>query len=306
MRRGRLNLVLVAVAGALGVAVYLSQEKEEKGPPLTPHAPDAVTRIAIAHPGSAAIRLEKRDGGWHLTEPVAAEADEFEVSALLGMADRETKETLANVKLEELELAPPKYTITLNDTTIAIGGVEPLQYRRYVQVGETVYLVEDPPGAAFDADYADLVAKDVLRPGAEIERIALPKLALAKGADGNWALTPSDPNAGADQMQKLVDAWKGARSMWNELAKDKVKGERVVVTLKGGIAREFVVAAREPQLKLHRPDLGVNLVMSKALVDELLRLPDPPKADAKPEEANPAEAKPADGQAPGEKPDAAN
>lgn len=296
MRRGRLNLALLAIAGGLGVAVFLSQEQEEKGPPLTALAPDAITRIAISHPGAAAIRLEKQDGAWHLVEPVAGIADAFEVNAIVGLADRETQQKLDGARLAELELDPPKYTLTLNDTTIAIGGVEPLQYRRYVKVGEAVYLIEDPPGAALDADYADLVAKDVLRPGAEIERIELPKLTLARNGDGHWALTPPDPAAGADQMQKLADAWGSARAMWNELAgDDPPRGERVIVTLKGGVAREFIVAAREPQLKLYRPDLGVNLVMSKALADDLLKLPAPAPEETNAEDARPDTTKPAEG-----------
>jgi hypothetical protein len=72
--------------------------------------------------------------------------------------------------------------------------------------------------------------------------------------------------------------------MWNEMATDaKAGGERVKITLAGGATREWVVVAREPQLKLLRPDLGVTLVLSKALADELLKLPPPPepKADEK-------------------------
>jgi hypothetical protein len=285
MNRTHLNLGLLAVAAGLGVAVFLSQEKEKKGPPLTALTQGAVTRIAIAHPGASAIRLEKRDGGWFLTEPVQAEVDEFEINALLGLAEAEAKETLTGVSLPELELEPARYVITLDDTAVAFGGVEPLQYRRYVKVGETVSLIEDPPSAALDKDYADLVAKGLVPVGAEIEKIELPKLTLAK-ADGKWTLTPPDPKASADAMQALADAWKNARAMWNEQARDEaVKGDRVRLTLAGGEVREFVVAAREPQFKLQRPGLGVNFVLSKALADEMLKLQAPAKEEEKPKDA---------------------
>lgn len=285
-RRARLNAGLLAAAIGLGVAVFVANREEPAGPPLTPYKPDAIERIALEHPGAPAIRLEKKDGHWLLVEPVRAEADEFEVNALIGLADRETKLKVEGGAPKELGLEPANFTLTLNDRAIAFGGVEPLEYRRYVQLPEGTFLIEDPPGAALDKEYADLVSKDVLPKGAAIERLELPALTLAKGESG-WAMTPADPKATTDQMQKLVDGWAGARSMWNEMARDaNVAGERVKVTLQGGATRELVIAAREPQFKLHRPDLGVTLVLSKALADELLKLPPPaePKAEEKKED----------------------
>lgn len=276
MKRARLNLGLLAVAIGLGVAVYVAQQNKPAGPPLTAFKPDAVTHIAIEHPGAPAIRLEKQNGRWQLVAPVIAEADEFEINGLLALADRETKRKLEGGALKELSLDPPQFTLKLNDSVIDFGGVEPLEYHRYVKAGDGVYLIEDPPGSAMDQEYADLVSKNLLPPGVGIERIELPKLTLAKSSDGRWTVTPADPQASADAMQKLADGWNNARSMWNEMTKDApAGGERVKVTLAGGVSREFVVAAREPQLKLHRPDLGVTFVVSKALADELLRLPEP-------------------------------
>ena len=290
MKRTHLNLGLLAVAAGLGVAVFFSQKKDEPGPPLTPLKSAAVTRIAVEHPGTPAIRLEKQGGQWLLAAPVKAEVDEFEINALVGLAEAETKEKLEGAKLAELELEPPRYTITLDDTPIAFGGVEPLQYRRYVKVGEAVSLIEDPPSAALDKDYADLVAKGLFPVGAEIERIELPKLTLAK-ADGKWTLTPPDPRPGADEMQKLADAWKNARSMWNEqAAAAPARGDHVKVTLKGGEVREFVIAATDPQFKLHRPDLGVTFVLSKALADDMLKLAAPPVTQPPPAAETPAPA----------------
>ena len=285
MRRAQLNLALLVVAAGLGAAVFFSVDKDEPGPPLTALKPDAVTRIHLAHPGAPAIRLAKQDGKWRLVEPVAAEADEFEVGALTALADKEAKDKVEGGNAADFGLEPPKYTLTLDDTAIEVGTTEPLQYRRYVRVNGVVSLIEDPPSAALDKDYADLVAKALFPPDAEIARIELPKLTLARDGDA-WAVTPADPKATADAMQKLADGWKNARSMWNESGAPgaKVKGEGVKVTLKDGTVREFVVAAREPQLKLHRPDLGVNLVLSKALADELLTLPQPPPPEEKKEE----------------------
>lgn len=280
MNRSRLNLVLLVVAAGLGVGVWYSQEREEKGPPLTTLTADALTKIAIEHPGREAVRLEKRDGGWNLTAPSIARVDEFEINSLLGLVDREVKKSLDrdSIKLAELGLDPPKYTITLNDTSIGFGDVEPLDYRRYVKVGDVVSLIEDPPSAALDADYADLVAKSVLAMDAVIEKISVPGLTLARGADGKWLLTPADATATTDRMQKLVDGWKSARAMWNEMPQAvSPKGEPVVITLKGGAEQRLVLMERDPQLKFYSPDAKTVYVLSKALTDELLKLPEIPE-----------------------------
>ena len=279
MNRARLNLVLLVLASALGIGVWFSQEKEEKGPPLTALTADALTRIHIEHPGRDAIDMEKHDGLWNLSAPVVARVDEFEVSALLGLAERETKQTLEgkDITLAELGLDPPKYTIRLNDTTIGFGDVEPLQYRRYVKVGDVVSLIEDPPSAALDADYADLVAKSLFGADAQLEKISVPGMVLAKSAEGAWTIKPANPKATTDRMQKLVDGWKSARALWNEMGTDKnPKGEPVVITLAGGAERRFVLVAKEPQLKLYSPSAGVTHVLSKALEGELLQLPEIP------------------------------
>jgi hypothetical protein len=91
MNRTRLNLALMAVAAGLGGAVFFAQKAQPPGPPLTPYAADAVMRVALEHPGKPAIALEKQEGGWRITAPVQAAADEFEVNALIGLADRETR-----------------------------------------------------------------------------------------------------------------------------------------------------------------------------------------------------------------------
>ena len=290
MARNRLNLLLLLVAAGLAVAVWLGREQKEPGPPLTTLAPEAVTRIAVEHPDAPAIRLEKRGGHWYLTEPVQGEADEIEINALIGLADKETKDKVEGGAAAELGLEPAAYSVTLNDTVIEFGGVEPLQYRRYVRVAGAVSLVDDPPSAALDKDYADLVAKALLPPDAQIERLDLPKLTLARGEDGHWGVQPADPKATADAMQKLADGWNSARAMWNERAEGKIKGQRVRVTLKGGATREFVVVATEPQLKLHRPDLGVTHVLSKALAEDLLKLSQPPQEEPVAEAPAPAAA----------------
>lgn len=279
MKRSQLNLILLAVAASLGAAVFFSQQKEEKGPPLTGLSADAINMVRIEHPGAPALVLEKSGNQWNLLEPVKAAVDAIEINGVLSLAALETKSTLnaAEVKPADLGLDPPQYTVTLNDQKLELGNTEPLNFQRYIRSGAKIVLTEDPPSTALDADYSDLVSKQLLPEGAEILQIRLPGLSLGRAADGKgWTLAPENENkaASADQKQKLVDAWKNARAMWNAAELDAApQGEEILLTLKDQTLK-FLLAERDPQLVLVRPDLKVRYTLSKALADELLKLPE--------------------------------
>ena len=274
MNRSYLNLALLALVAGLGAAVWLSQKKEEQGPPLIALAPESITRIAVEHPGKPAIRLEKKDGRWELIEPVRAATDAFEVNGILAVAELDLKATLdASANKTELELDPPKYSVTFNDTRVDLGGTEPIKYRRYAASGDTIGLVDDPPSAALDADYSDLVSKAIVPEGAELQRIELPALTLEKNSDGVWS-SANAKNASTAQLAQLAESWRRARAMWNAAEPESgSSGDAVKLTLSDGRVIELRVHATDPQLIIANPALRVHYTLSKALTEELLKLP---------------------------------
>ncbi|WP_169729299.1 DUF4340 domain-containing protein [Solimonas soli] len=293
MNRMAINGALVLVVAGLAAALVFTQKKEEKGAPLTTLGADAVKAITIEHPGQPSMKLEKDGMLWKLVAPVQAATDPFEVATLVNLATQETRRTLpaSEVKLGELKLDPPQFTVTLNDQKLEFGDVEPLEYRRYVKHGDTVALIDDPSGTSVDADYSDLVAKELLPGSAEIDKIEVPGLSVARGADGkSWAATPASAAATTDALAAFVDAWQHARAMWNaRMPDDAGKGEPITLTLKDGVVN-LVLVSREPQLIIDRPDLRIRYSLSKADEDKLLKLAEPPK----PAESEPAkDARPA-------------
>lgn len=287
MKRMQLNLALVAVVAGLGAAVYFGQKQEDQATPLTPLQAEALSRIALEHPGKPPVRLQKeKDGAWKLVEPVQAETDPYEVGAITALAALPTQRRLqpGEVKLAELGLDPPAYRVRLDDQTLDFGALEPIEARRYVLTAGQVALVDDPPSSSLDADYSDLVSKSVLPAGAELVKLQLPGLSLQRSADGKtWTATPATPPAAPEAAEKLVQAWREARAMW--MAAEPAEGstgEAVTLTLKDGREIPLIVVEREPQLVLARPDLRLRYTLSKALESELLTLaaPNPPKAAA--------------------------
>lgn len=289
-----LNLGLVVVVGGLAALAWFDRETEEQGPPLTTLDREAIRQIRLEHPGQPLIRLEKQaDGGWRLIEPVAAAADRFEVSGILNLAGLETRKTLAApvANLAELGLAPPAYRVQLDDTALGLGGIETLNFRRYVLLPDgRVALVDDPPSAALDADYSDLVARELLPPAASLSRIEVPGLTVEKTAEGGWR-SPEQPAASATRLETFAAEWGKAAAMWNgAMGEVPADAGEVRLTLADGQRLRLLIAAREPQLQLVNPELRVRYSLSKALEDSLLALPPEAPAPAAEGEATAAEA----------------
>ena len=278
MNRNLLNLGLaVLVASLAGGAWYAQKQKNAPKPTLTALGAEGVSSASVAWPDAPEIKLVKEHGAWRLTAPVAARVDRFEALSFGNLATTEVQDTLSpeGLDLKQIGLDPPERVITLNDQRIALGSTDPIQHRRYVQLNGAVMLIEDPVSAVFDRDYHDLVAKGLFAPGEEIVGIELPDLKLARGGDGSWTAAPASPQATPVALAKLAEGWKAATSMWNEPGGEAPAGPRIKVSLKGGEAREFVVAATDPQFSLYAPALGLRYQLSKALAEELLQLPEP-------------------------------
>lgn len=295
MSRSRLNLLLALVVAALVAVVVVDRQRDRK-PVVHPVAfgEDAITRIALRHPGKPEIVLERVDGGWRITAPFSAPAEEVEVKGILSLATLQSERQLpvAEVDLGALELDPPRYEVQFNDTVLAVGGLEPIEYRRYLRVGDTVHLVPDPPSAALDADPADLVAKRIVPEGRRIVKLELPDLTLVK-ADPGWALVPEDPDVSADQLQQLVDAWTNARAMWNQTPETFEEREPDIrITLDDGSEIPLTIVRRDPQLVLGRPGIGIHHYLSRTMVEQLLKLPEPPADDEDDGDGEPASGEP--------------
>lgn len=280
MDRTRLNLLLLAIVLVLGAGAWMAhQKKSQPKATLTPIAAEGVERIVLDWPGSPRIELQRRNGNWFLQQPVQGRADRFEAVGASSLASTEVQERLegSDVDLKQLGLDPPDHTVTLNDVVVEFGGSDPLQSRRYVRVGTEVKLIEEPATAALDKDYADLLSKDLFAPGDELVKIELPALTLTKDDQGAWTAPAGTANATPAALKAIADGWKDAAAMWNEAAADAAEGEggAVRITLRDGRRVDYRIVATDPQLSLYAPALKVRHQLSKALVDTLLRLPEP-------------------------------
>ncbi|MGW8228030.1 MAG: DUF4340 domain-containing protein, partial [Gammaproteobacteria bacterium] len=144
-----LNLALLLFIVILLVIVIYEPGKEPVATPvsLTPLKATTISHIHIKRLSSKDIELVKEaNGQWWMHNPYHLPANEFRVQALLRLAETESlsSHTLDRLQPATYGLDRPRAIVTFDRSTqISFGDTEPLQQRRYVQIGDQLHTIAD-------------------------------------------------------------------------------------------------------------------------------------------------------------------
>ncbi|MGZ8216624.1 DUF4340 domain-containing protein [Methylomagnum sp.] len=276
-----LNLVLLAAVGILGALAFFEPgKKPTESTPIATLDENTLTSITLKNKDT--VVFGKQDGHWRLTAPFQAPANEIRVQQLIDIA-KSSSEADYPVKAEELakfELDKPKATLILGNSTLLFGGSDPINMRRYVQVGETLHLVNDDFFHHLTAGATDYVDKKLLPETAKVREIQIPGLKASLGQDGKWTREPPGDAAKPD-LGELATLWTTARAIDVRRLEAPAQGDTVRIGLAEGNPVEFVVTQKEPDLVLARPDLGLQYELTGETSRQLLNLPKPPQPVSK-------------------------
>lgn len=275
-KRNLLNLVLLLVVVGLGLLAWLEPGREAPPAPLKLTTLDAaaIDRIRIERPAGV-LEMAHRGGRWELTVPIHAPANGIRVDAILSVAaiDSLNSQAITGLDLAAYGLAEPAVRLFLNDTRIDFGNTSPLDQRRYVRVGDTVHLIPDLRYYQLIGGWNGYVSLRLLEENTSLDRIELPGLTL-ENHEGSWRPQPASEHWSADAATALAQNWDTAQAMEVHEHKGEAKGEEVRLHVRD---REqpirFVIAAREPELVLVRPDLGLAWHLISGRAADLLQMP---------------------------------
>ncbi|MEW8692646.1 MAG: hypothetical protein AB2535_16395 [Candidatus Thiodiazotropha endolucinida] len=134
-----INLLLLAVAGLLGLLVWLSQPAPL--PPLTHLDPQQITRIRINDLQGREISLMRRQNQWMSGD---RPADQSRVRQLLKICRTPSLSRFtAPDDLEPYGLAPSPIVMALDGTRLSFGNSDPVNGWRYVHHQGEVHLIAD-------------------------------------------------------------------------------------------------------------------------------------------------------------------
>ena len=277
--RNLLNLALLALAGILALVIFYQ-------PGITPEpAPQAVTalggknikRIQVVRMTRDPLTFTRHDGEWFLSGDRELPASNFQVSSLLAVLQTAAIRSypVDSVEPETLGLAPPLATLTLDNVHFKIGITDALDKLRYLQTGDTVFLVSDRYQHLISADWPGFVSRKLLPASAGISQLQLPHTILSLSADNQWQQSAATDSVDAGKLQILVDSWQQASATYIRHYQPVTGSE--TVTLEFSTAAEavtFQIVARTPELILARPDLGIQYHLQADMAGILLAVPE--------------------------------
>lgn len=140
------NGTLLLVAILLAVAVWLTTEQNNQTQKvtLTNLTPSQISKIVIENGSDPAIHIERNADKWMITQPSKAQADNAKIEKLLQITQSNSiRRFTAPPDLTDFGLNPPQAILTLNQASIEMGTLHPMNQRRYVRVGNLIHLTND-------------------------------------------------------------------------------------------------------------------------------------------------------------------
>jgi hypothetical protein len=277
-RRLLLNLLLVAMAIGLALFIYLQPGKTPDAGPdaISRLDPETVSSIRLTRLQAEPIEFSKRDGRWFIQAEPELPADDFQINTLLALATAATDRhyPAGTLDLESMGLLPPQATVELGPDRFEVGGTDPIDKRRYVLNGTTVYLVPDRFQHLLNARYSNFVERRLLPAGAVVTALSLPELSLTLDEENHWRLQPEDPAVSATAIRTLVSTWENARALYVR-EYDGDSGQAIELRLQGSDQPlELMLLDGETDIILARPDRGIQYHLPAEAARVLLELPD--------------------------------
>jgi hypothetical protein len=280
--RSLLNLALLLAAIALALVAYFRPGLRPSGAPvpiLSGLTPEPVDRVVVERVSREPLRFNKRDGRWFLTtKDRELPAADFQLRALLRLLQATALHhyRAGSVDLASLGLKPPRARVLMDGTNIDFGDTEALEQQRYVQVGDTVYLIDDQYQHLIDADWPNFVSRQLLQGRGAITRIELPGMTLAYRADGHWQIDPTQEGVSASAIQTFIENWQNATALVTRRYEGAETGEAITVhTRESKQPLVLRIVSRKPDLILARTDWGIQYQIPLSEEDSLFSLPRP-------------------------------
>jgi len=288
--RTLLNLALfLAVLGLALVAWFKPgvQPLETPRPITTSLTPEQTGNITVERLTRDPLKFSRREGRWFLlAENRELPAADFQVRALLRLlqATATRHYPTGSLDLAALGLQPPRARVVMDNVDFRFGATDALKNQRYVQVGDTVYLIDDQYQHLLNADWPNFVSRQLLEGRGAITRLELPDMTLAYAEGGHWRLDPEQEGVSADALQILIENWQNATALLTRRYVESTAGETITVYTRDSDEPIVLrIVTRTPDLVLARPDWGIQYQLPGSEADSLLTLPQPaPESAAEP------------------------
>ncbi|MDH5444300.1 MAG: DUF4340 domain-containing protein [Gammaproteobacteria bacterium] len=239
-----------------------------------------IKQIEIRRSNDEDITLRHKNDIWYMSSPYQLPANDFRAQSASALAEIKShlQYNVSNINLKEFKLDKPEITIILNDmVTLEIGGVDPINNRRYVKNGDTLHLVSNTFYYQLKGQITTYISYQIIPPETEITKLILPKLTLTLES-GNWKLHPAQEDISADRINEFLDEWQHAQSLEISKYTGRKRKNDIQIYYKDQLQPiGFSLMKKQDSIFLVRNDLGISYKLSDEIAEKLQKLPDPPE-----------------------------
>ena len=260
------NIILLLVLLSF-IGFYVNNKnKTAEVQRLTSLSLNEITDIHIPRDDNSSIVLQKEtlpngEALWNMIKPLSIKAHQFRVNTLLSLSQSPIDESfdIGKLNLQHYALDKPRARIIFNNTEITFGKTNPLNNKRYLNSENKLVLINDetyPLVSSQAATFIDLM----LLPNRNITTLTLADLKIEKTENTHWKSSStklSDNALTADQIQTLLESWRGAQAFAVHKYMSRKKLGTITITM-GDTIINFELSDDDPWLILARPDLGIE------------------------------------------------
>ncbi len=163
-----LGLVLVLL---VFFAIYSEEEFQQPNPIhlLTTQVISEIKKIEIVRASENTLLFLKQEQGWVLLNSSSGKsilhfAKQKKIALMLSLLEAKVfkKFSVKPQQLKKFELDNPRISVYFNDIKISFGSINPVTRHRYINIGATIYSVNDFFYAYFLAEEDGYISKQTL------------------------------------------------------------------------------------------------------------------------------------------------
>lgn len=280
--RSLLNIGLFAFILLLVLVVTLEpgKEAEKKSVHLTDLKSVDIKQIELKRANTGDITLHKKGGSWFISRPYQLLANDFRAQSVAAVAEATShlQYDAKGIDLKKFKLDKPEVILVLNDkVTLEIGGVDPINNRRYVLNGDALHLVDDTFYYQLIGMVTSYISYQILPTDIKLSKLVLPKFSLVQ-QEGDWQLSPKQKDISSDSINEFVNEWRHAQSL--EISEYKGKPGKPNIQIFQESKDEpirFRLQKQSDNTYLIREDLKLRYKLSDEIAEKLQQLPEPPE-----------------------------
>ncbi|TCV84728.1 DUF4340 domain-containing protein [Sulfurirhabdus autotrophica] len=268
--RSAQNLILLALVLGLSLFIYLKPKQSGQALlPISDLSSTAIQQIKIEKKGQPTLEFKKRGNTWFVATPFQARGDNNKIEQILSILSARSNQQIVATQLDRFELDQPLLTLTLNQEVFKFGTINPLTRQQYVLSGNKVFLIPTNYFATAFSQPADFISKKLLAEDETPTSFRFAQFKLDR-QNGQWIMTPPNPNMDQDQFNRFADDWRMASALHSQPYDKSKPISEYTLHFQNGKSVKFQVLQQQHEFILLRTDENIQFHFSQDTAKRLL------------------------------------